>query len=346
MASFRKRAGVYHWRGKVPIKRPDGTIVHRSVERSTHARTLPGAREAARKIEAEFHERVGRALAEVNEHTFADAALVYMKAGRERTYLAPILERIGRLPLLEVSQQVVQELVDELKPGASPATINRHVFTPTIAVINFAAKVKMCPPPTLIRPKGHDTSPPLEIPTAAWFTAVLPLLSPSKRACVLLVTLHGLRIAEAVRRVPADVDSRSWKLRIPTTKNGEPVMLPLSAPVIEAIKAIPNWHQQKWLFGTGLRRNVARDIAKACAKAGVPTFGTHAIGRHAFATRVLEAGKSVKFLMAAGRWKTAKMPMQRYGHLEASEVQAEVNEIAAEWGETAKPATDIQLKKA
>jgi hypothetical protein len=34
--------------------------------------------------------------------------------------------------------------------------------------------------------------------------------------------------------------------------------------------------------------------------------------------------------MYAGRWKTAKMPMARYGHLECSEVAEEVNEIAAE----------------
>ena len=346
MATFRKRAGVYHWRAKVPVKNPDGTITHRPVERSTHARTLPEARAAARKIEAEFHERAGRPLAEVNEFVFADAALVYMKAGGERLYLGPILERIGATPLLEVSQQVVQKLADDLKPGASPATINRHIFTPVIAVLNFGAKVKMCPPPALIRPKGHDTSPPLEIPTEAWFNAVLPLLTPTKRACLLLITLHGLRIAEAVQRVPDDVDTGSWKLRIPTTKTGEPVMMPLSEPVIEAIKAIPNWRQQKWLFGTGLKRNVARDIDKACDKAGVRRFGTHAIGRHAFATRVLEAGKSVKFLMSAGRWKTAKMPMQRYGHLEQSEVQAEVNEMASEWREKAKPATVIEFKKA
>lgn len=47
-------------------------------------------------------------------------------------------------------------------------------------------------------------------------------------------------------------------------------------------------------------------------------------------------GKSVKFLMSAGRWKTAKMPMQRYGHLEQSEVNDEVGRIASDWAESTK----------
>ena len=46
---------------------------------------------------------------------------------------------------------------------------------------------------------------------------------------------------------------------------------------------------------------------------------------------MLDGGKSVKFLMAAGRWKTAKMPMARYGHLEQSEVNDAVNEMAKHW---------------
>jgi integrase len=337
---------IYLWRAKVPVKASDGSIVHRRVERSTKSGTLAGAREAARKIEADYHERAGRPLQEVAEHSFADAALAYMKSGGERRYLAPILELIGSKILAEITQEVVQEIADRLKPGAAPATVNRHIFTPIVAVLSYANRLKMCPPPSLIRPKGHDRSPRLETPNEEWFNIVLPILSPSIRACVLIITLHGLRIAEAIERTPQDLDTNGWRLGIPDTKTGEPVMLPLSAPVIEAIKAIPNWRKQRWLFGTRHRSNIARAIRVACKKAGVRTYGTHAIGRHSFSVRVLRDGKSVKFLMSAGRWKTAKMPMQRYGHLETSEVNASVNEIAAKWGEAAKPGPVVKLKQA
>jgi integrase len=196
----------------------------------------------------------------------------------------------------------------------------------------------------LIRPKGHDKAPKLETPDEEWFNAVLPELTPEIRACVLLITLHGLRIAEAIERIPADVD-QGWRLSIPDTKTGEPVCIPLSRPVIVAIKDIPDWRHKRWLFGTCHRSNIARSIRKACVRAGVRTYGTHCIGRHSFSVRVLRHGKSVKFLMSAGRWKTAKMPMTRYGHLERSEVNEAVLEIAAEWQDTMHPVKLRQLKR-
>ena len=351
MASFRKHATkaggtVYLWRAKVPVKAADGSIIHRLVERSTKSGTLTGAREAGRRFEAEYHERAGRPLAEIAEHTFADAALGYMKSGGERKYLEAVLELIGTRTLVEISQELVQMIAERLKPNAAPATVNRHIFTPIVAVLTYANRLKMCPPPALIRPKGHDKSPRLETPNEEWFNLILPLLSPAMRACVLIITLHGLRIAEAIERTPQDLDTNGWRLGIPDTKTGEPVMIPLSEPVIDAIKAIPNWRKRRWLFGTCHRSNVARAIRVACEKAGVRTYGTHAIGRHSFSVRVLRDGKSVKFLMSAGRWKTAKMPMTRYGHLEASEVNASVNEIASKWGETAKPGIVAKLKQA
>jgi integrase len=349
MASFRKHRTkdgklVYLWRQRVPVKTPDGSVVYRLVERSTKSCSIAGAREAGRKFEAEYHAAADRPLQEISDYVFSDAALGYMKSGGERRYLAPILELIGKRPLVDITQELVQELTDRLKPGCAPATVNRHIFTPILSVLNYGARVKMCPPPSLVRPKGHDRAPKLEVPPEVWFNEVLPHLSEKVRACVLLITLHGLRIAEAIERTPQDLDTNGWRLTIPDTKAGEPVLVPLSAPVIEAIKAIPNWRKQRWLFGTCHRSNIARAIKGACKKAGVPSFGTHAIGRHSFSVRVLGKGKSVKFLMSAGRWKTATMPMKRYGHMERSEVNEAVNDLAAEWHQSSVPAKVIRLK--
>ncbi len=51
----------------------------------------------------------------------------------------------------------------------------------------------------------------------------------------------------------------------------------------------------KWLFGTASRSNIQRDIRKACEKAGLRSYGTHRIGRHSFATRILEEGRASYF---------------------------------------------------
>jgi len=114
--------------------------------------------------------------------------------------------------------------------------------------------------------------------------------------------------------------------------------------LIDVIKSIPNWRNKQWIFGTCNRSNIARSIRKACKKAGVTSFGTHAIGRYSFATRLLHDGKSLKFLMNAGRWKTARMPMMRYGHLEQSEVNEEVNAIADRWA-TDSSRNVVRMKK-
>lgn len=344
MSSFRKKTKkdgsiTYTWRGRVPVRSTDGEIKYQPVERGTGARTLAEARIRGKQIEREYHERANLRFEEEDEQeappaetTFAEAALSYMRAGKERTYLAPILERIGNKPLTAVTQEVVQTLAEELKGHCSAAYQNRSIYTPILAVLNYAAKLRMCPPPLLIRPKGHDNSPPLTIPSKEWFEAVLPRLSPSKRAAVLLITLHGLRISEALQRNPGELDMDRGLLSIPTSKTGEPFLLPLGEPVLEAIREIPDWRKQRWLFGTRHNSNFHKALARACKAAGVEMFGSHAIGRHSFATRILrDEGKSLAFLKAAGRWAKIAMPADRYGHLERSEIDQEVKDIASKW---------------
>lgn len=349
MSSFRKKTKkdgsiTYTWRGKVPYRTGEGQTAWKPVERGTGASTLAEARVRAKQIEREYHERLNLPLAEAAEPvTFAEASIAYMKAGGERRYLAPILEGIGNVALVEVSQDIVQQLAERLKPGCTAGTINRHVFTPVLSVLNFAAKLKMCPPPVLARPKGHDKSPTLEIPDEAWFRAVLPRLSPTKRAGVLCITLHGMRISEAIERRPAELDMKRGELSVPDSKTGVPFVVALAEPVLEAVRAIPDWQKQTWLFGTCHRSNFARDVNKACDAAGVRRFGSHAIGRHSFATRVLRAGKSLAFLKDAGRWATITMPAMRYGHLEQSEVQAAVRDMASQWQGEQQPGDVVSL---
>jgi hypothetical protein len=79
----------------------------------------------------------------------------------------------------------------------------------------------------------------------------------------------------------------------------EEVQIKLAEHVIEAIQAIPEWQNQKWLFGTRSCSNVSPDLNKAIDKAGVPHCGTHTLGRHKAARNLLRAGESLPG--AAGR---------------------------------------------
>jgi hypothetical protein len=56
-------------------------------------------------------------------------------------------------------------------------------------------------------------------------------------------------------------------------------------------------------------------------------------GRHAFVTRNLGEGKSLKWMQDSGRWKTLKIKIvaEKYGHLEKQEVDRQARQAGEEW---------------
>jgi integrase len=197
-------------------------------------------------------------------------------------------------------------------------------------VRNYAVEAGLCQPRRYKKPKGHNKHKRVMSPPDEWYPAVMPYLSVKLRALVVLLSTHGLRASEALQRTPDDLDTkgRTWVMRLNDyDKAGDRVQIELADHVIEAIDTIPNWRAQKWLFGTSSVSNVNRDIRRACAKAGVEAYGTHALGRHKAARNFLRAGGSLKGLQDAYRWKDPRMPMQHYGHEEQSEIQKRVHQV-------------------
>src|SRR6516165_1466898 len=84
--------------------------------------------------------------------TFVSAAVSYLEAGGERLYLKPIIARIGSISLARIDQATLEKTARALYPTASPATLNRHVFTPIAAVLNHAAKRGLCARRVIERP--------------------------------------------------------------------------------------------------------------------------------------------------------------------------------------------------
>jgi integrase len=65
--------------------------------------------------------------------------------------------------------------------------------------------------------------------------------------------------------------------------------------------------------------------------AGVEWYGSHALGRHSFATRLLKNGYSTKFVAQAGGWASTRMVDMVYGHLEHDPVQDEALKVGEDW---------------
>jgi integrase len=76
-----------------------------------------------------------------------------LEAGGEKLYLKPIIARIGSIPLVKIDQDFIDKAARALYPHASPATLNRQVYTPIAAVLNHAAMRRLCARRTVQRPQ-------------------------------------------------------------------------------------------------------------------------------------------------------------------------------------------------
>ncbi len=180
------------------------------------------------------------------------------------------------------------EAVTELFPaGAKPAYVNRHLYTPVIAILRLASKDGACGRPDFSRPKGYGKHPPVESPQDdTWYARVLPHLCPSGQALLLFLTVHGRRVGEAVRCTGPDFNPDRGTLALGRTKNGEEVIVALHPSVRALMLQMP--YQSRWLFGYKPSPNGGcdpfnADLKRACEKAGVPYYSAHKCGRHRFA---------------------------------------------------------------
>lgn len=120
---------------------------------------------------------------------------------------------------------------------------------------------------------------------------------------VILTTCYaaGLRISEAVRLKPVDIDSRRMVIRVVQGKGQKDRYVMLSAKLLEILrdywKAV---HPKDWLFPGGHPgQSITKDaVEHACKKAhrasGLAKHVTPHSLRHAFAVHLLESGTDVR----------------------------------------------------
>lgn len=334
---FRKDRRKWYPRGSFPFETAEGKIERKRDYHGPGSDTKTLCQEDCDRLNRELEEA---AKAGPLAPTFEEAVLTYLGAGGDARFLGEkedgprnrLLDHLGQHRCDEIDDAVMTKAATALYPTATSATVNRQLYTPVISVLRLASKGKKWKP-DLQRPKGYSKLKPAKSPPKEWFSSVLPVASPQLRGLLLMCTFHRVRAGEAIRLLPSDFDPVAGTVILEKTKTGEPVFLQLAKPVVDAIKAY-DWEDGPGLFGTLTpknRRGVYRQLATACKRAGVTYFTPHKAGAHAFAKRLLAAGKSLAHVKAAGRWKTIRVPAELYGHLEHSEVAAEATKIAEDW---------------
>lgn len=167
--------------------------------------------------------------------SFAEAALMYMEAGGGKSYMAAIIKTVGLMKVDQFRQSDLDALAVKLYPKVSNATRNRQVYTPFIAVMNYAANSDFCPLRKWRRPKQQEK---IRKPRFADFTEMAFFYNAAPehiKLLIVLLTYAGLRMGEAINLLWKDVDlDKQWAI-IRKTKTGKQRGVPLHRAVIKEL---------------------------------------------------------------------------------------------------------------
>lgn len=322
--------GKPYWvaRGTVPVRCPEtGRVTAERRERSLTGHSPAARRAEVAALNSAFEAEAAHAAAPI---TFAKALKNYVETGGPvPIYAERMLELIGPRRCRDLTDSdLIEARTAIFRPGAAPSYVNRHLYTPVIAVLAQALKQDA---PRLTRPRGHKQRSEntfIAVPPREWYGAIVPHLGPGDAALIYFLAAHGRRLSDGLRRAPADFDPVQGTLAIGRTKNGEPLLIELAPAVAARIAALPR--TGKFLFGDGNRSRFRDRIKAACRAAGVDYFTPHEFGRHAFATRLLRQGASLEHVRKAGGWKSIEIVSRLYAHLSRSDTRETIEQASAD----------------
>jgi integrase len=335
--------------GRTPYYRIRGTYLRVRVNRTTGTADRKQAQKALdaikRQIElGEYQRPADEPVEEKRERTFADAALAYLKAGGDATFLSPIIALKGEYSLqdklvTDIDQIAIDNAAKAIYPHASPATLNRQVYTPISAVLKRAGIERK-----IMRPKGWRGSKAtswLEPDQAFDLLREAYHIEPEFGAFCLMLLYTGMRLSDPLRAKMRDLKIGRSLLYVPDTKNGEPRPVHLPPVVVKALQELPPrtgratpgrskasagiaWLDREpddRLFRFHISGRLRNMLASAMARAGL-SFPRRQRGFHIFCHTYgtwmhTFGGLDTYGLTRTGRWKDADSA-DRYKHTMAS----------------------------
>jgi len=253
--------------------------------------------------------------------TFADAALAYLQGNGEKRFLLPLIKHFGEWPISKIDQGAIDGAAVTLYPNATPATRNRQVYAPMSAVLRrYGVNI------LLKRPKGATTG-----RRTDWLRPeqALALLDAARAiherfgALNTFLLYTGVRLSEALRLEWKDVDLDRVVAHIGKTKNGEPLTVHLSQPIIDAISGLDRSRKRRLVFGLTRDGELYKWWSQAERQAGIelPARSAFHVLHHTYAVYMRRfGGLDTSGLIATGRWKSRDVA-SRYEHVDISESQ-------------------------
>lgn len=269
------------------------------------------------------------------ELKFATAAAGYIEQDRDDRFLELLIAEIGEDPIASITSGYIHDVARKLYPKAKPATRNRQVITPVLAVINWAASRRMCAPVRIERFSEGKVA--KRAVTREWvdkFREAAILCGHANLGDMelfMFTTAARLGDAEALTWARVDLDAKTATLT--DTKNNDDRVAILTDEMARALRIRREADEKTFgkehvgtvrVFGNWARRQMYVRWKEICTKAGIDYVTPHQAGRHSFATEAIVRNKvDVPTTAALGGWKSHKLLLEVYAHPENARQVAE-----------------------
>jgi site-specific recombinase XerD len=160
----------------------------------------------------------------------------------------------------------------------------------------------------------------------------------------------GLRVSEVVRLQAGDIDAPRMVLHIRAAKGGKDRLVPLSALLLQRLRAYWREHRPgRWLFPGQMPNShlsigqVQRICRQAVRAAGITKKASMHTLRHSYATHLLEAGTDLATLQKLLGHNQLSTTL-RYTHIQEphlQQVRSPLDTLPA-WPPLAEAATEVQ----
>ena len=274
-----------------------------------------------------------------DELIFAAAFELYDPTPADARYLVPILRRIGKTRIREITPASVRALAKKMYPDAAVDTWQRQVITPVRSVINNAHELGKCAPIRIRsfdkyerirqdRARGTESRVPKRPGSWPWLIAFMAKAAPRDAALAYFMFRHGARVSQALemdRRT--DLDLGNARARIPPTKGHEAEWVALDPEEVVMIANLPLPYRgaaRHRVFGIGGGRSGALYARwkATCKAAKIEYLSPHAAGRHGFGTEmIVRQGIDPVSAARQGRWASPAVMLKTYSHEEDSEAR-------------------------
>jgi len=240
----------------------------------------------------------------LRQRMLADMTLRNLASGTQRLYLTRVARFAAHYNQCP-SQLGAEDVKTYLLHLIETENVSWSFFNQAVCALRFLYQVTLERPemiPHLPFPRQEKRLPTVlsEDEVTRFFQAVT-----HRRDRVVLLTLYacGLRISEALRLKPTDIDSDRMLIHVRQGKGNRDRMVMLSPKLLDELRLYVRWARpHDWLF-PGMdptqplcNRTVQRTCRLTGERAGITKRVTPHVLRHSFATHLLDAGTDLRVI--------------------------------------------------